>query len=29
MERAYTSIPNNDTKMVIGDVNSKLGQEDV
>jgi hypothetical protein len=29
MKRAYDSIPNNDIKMVIGDLNAKLGREDV
>jgi hypothetical protein len=29
MERAYDSIPNYDIKMVIGDLNGKLGREDV
>jgi hypothetical protein len=29
MERAYDAIPNNDIKMVIGDLNAKLGREDV
>jgi hypothetical protein len=29
METAYNSIPNSDIKMVTGDLNSKLGQEDI
>jgi hypothetical protein len=29
MERAHDSIPNNDIKMVTGDLNAKLGQDDV
>jgi hypothetical protein len=29
METVYDSIPNNDIKMVIGDLNAKLGREDV
>jgi hypothetical protein len=29
MERVYDSIPNYDIKMVIGDLNGKLGREDV
>jgi hypothetical protein len=29
MKTAYDSIPSNDIKMVIGDLNAKLGWEDI